>query len=60
MKAAEKLINSQPSLTELQNQVTVNTTVVKSIQTQLATNTHNQNLDHASTAEEKDGRLNEK
>jgi hypothetical protein len=56
----ERLINSQPSVAELQNQVTATATVVKSIQTQLATNTKQQNLDHASAAEEKDGRDNEK
>ncbi len=56
----EKLINTQPSLSELQNQVTATATVVKSIQTQLVSNTHQQNLDHASASEEKDGQLNEK
>jgi hypothetical protein len=60
VKATETLINSQPTLSELQNQATVSTTVVRALQTQVASNTRQLQGDHASSAEEKDGRLNEK
>jgi hypothetical protein len=60
LKAAEEMLRHQPSLTDLQNQATVTKTEIRAIQTQLATNTKNQGLDHASSAEEKDGRVNEK
>jgi hypothetical protein len=60
VRSAEELLNSQPSLSDLKNQQTVTTTVVKAIQSELASTTKNQALDRATVAEEKDGRLNEK
>jgi hypothetical protein len=59
VKSAESLLNSQPTLAELQNQATVTTTVVRSLQTQVASNSQKINHDRASAAEERDGRLNE-
>ncbi len=59
MKSAEALINSQPTVADLQNQATMSTTVVRALQTQVASNTQNIQIDRASAAEERDGRLNE-
>jgi hypothetical protein len=59
VKSAEALINGQPTLVDLQNQATVSTTVIRALQTQVASNTRLLQGDHASSAEEKDGRLNE-
>jgi hypothetical protein len=59
VKSAEALISSQPSLADLQNQATVTTTVIRALQTQVASNTRKLDSDHASSAEEKDGRKNE-
>jgi hypothetical protein len=59
LKSAEDLLQHQPTLTDLQNQATVTKSEIQAIRNQLATNTKQQALDHASQAEEKDGRLNE-
>ncbi len=59
LKSAEEALQHQPTLVELQNQTSVVKTEIQAIRTQLATNTHQQGLDHASAAEERDGRLNE-
>ncbi len=59
IKSAEDILKHQPSLTDLQNQASVARTEIKAIQSQLATNAQQQKQDHASLAEEKDGRLNE-
>jgi hypothetical protein len=59
VKSAEALINSQPTVADLQNQATMSTTVVRALQTQVASNTQNIQIDRASAAEERDGRLNE-
>ncbi len=59
LKSAEDLLKREPSLNDLQNQATATTTVVRAIQTELAATRRQQDLDHATGAEEKDGRKNE-
>jgi hypothetical protein len=60
LKWAEELINKKPTLAELQNQATTSTAVTSAVRAQLAVVADNQDLDHARTQEERDGRLNEK
>jgi hypothetical protein len=59
LKAAEDLLQHQPTVVDLQNQATVTKSEVQAIRNELATNKRQQALDHASQAEERDGRLNE-
>ncbi len=58
LKWAEELVNKKPSLAELQNQATTSTAVTTAIRAELAVVADNQDLDHARTQEERDGRLN--
>lgn len=60
LKWAEELAAKQPSLAELQNQATTSTAVTDAIRAELTVVSNNQDLDHARTQEERDGRLNEK
>ncbi len=60
LRKADEAIQKVPTLTDLQNQATATTTVVQAMRTELANTTRKQSLDRASSAEEKDGRLNEK
>jgi hypothetical protein len=60
LRTSEELIQKPPSLTSLQNETTAARNEIRAIRTQLATTVHQQNLDHATSAEEKDGRVNEK
>ncbi len=60
LKWAEELIAKQPSLAELQNQATTSVAVTDAIRAELTVVSTNQDLDHARTQEERDGRLNEK
>jgi hypothetical protein len=60
LKSAEDLINKQLTVAELWNEVTASKAETSAMQSQLATVAANQDLDHASAAKEKDGRLNEK
>ncbi len=60
LKTAEELINRAPTIAELQNQATTSTAVTSAIRAELAVVVDNQNMDHAKTEEERDGRLNEK
>jgi hypothetical protein len=53
------MLKYQPSIVDLQNQASVTQTEIKAIRTELAATTQKQGKDHASIAEEKDGRLNE-
>jgi hypothetical protein len=59
LKCAEELVNKAPTLAELQNQATTSTAVTNAIRAELAVVADNQNLDHAKSEEERDGRLNE-
>ncbi len=59
IKSAEDMLKYQPSIVDLQNQASVTQTEIKAIRTELAATTQKQGKDHASIAEEKDGRLNE-
>ncbi len=52
-------MNKAPTLAELQNQATTSTAVTTAIRAELAVVADNQNLDHAKSEEERDGRLNE-
>jgi hypothetical protein len=60
LKSAEEMLKRTPTITDLQNQATVSKTEVQAIQSELAETKRKQALDHASLAEEKDGRLNER
>jgi hypothetical protein len=59
LKSAEELAASKPTLVELQNQATASKAVTGAIQSELQVLSSNQNHDHASAQEERDGRLNE-
>jgi hypothetical protein len=59
LKAVEELANKKPTLAELQNNATTTTAVTGAIQSELATVSEQQALDHATIQEEKDGRKNE-
>jgi hypothetical protein len=60
LRKADEAIQKVATLTEIQNQATATTTVVQALRTELASTTQKQSLDRANSAEEKDGRLNEK
>jgi hypothetical protein len=60
LKAAEELISKAPTVADLQNQATTSSAVTSAIRAELAVVVDNQNLDHAKTEEERDGRLNER
>jgi hypothetical protein len=60
LKWAEELAAKQPSLAELQNRATTSTAVTDAIRAELTVVSNNQDLDHARTQEERDGRLNER
>jgi hypothetical protein len=59
LKCADELATKAPTLAELQNQATTATAVTSSIQSELSVVSENQNKDHATIQEERDGRLNE-
>ncbi len=58
-KAAEDLASKAHTLEHLQNEVILTQAQTTAIQSEVASIKSNQDLDHASAAEEKDGRLNE-
>ncbi len=60
LKSAEELASKKPTLAELQTHATTSDAVTGAVQSDLAVVTENQNLDHATIQEERDGRLNEK
>jgi hypothetical protein len=59
LRAAEEAISKPPTVPGLQAQVTLAKNEVQAIKSQLADTVRKQDLDHASAAEEKDGRKNE-
>ncbi len=59
LKSADELLAKKPTLVELQNQANTTTATTSALQSELAQVSANQNIDHASIQEEKDGRLNE-
>ncbi len=59
LRSAEEAISKAPSLEQLQNQATTTKAELQAIRNELAATTQKQNLESATSAEEKDGRLNE-
>ncbi len=59
LKSAAEMATKQPSPAQLQNQAMTQAAVTSAIQSELSTVSNNQAMDHATIAEEKDGRLNE-
>jgi hypothetical protein len=59
LRAAEEAIQKPPSVAGLQAQATLAKGELQAIKTELASTVRKQDLDRASAAEERDGRLNE-
>ncbi len=59
LRSAEEAISKAPSLEQLQNQAVTTQTELQAIRNELASTARKQDLESATSAEEKDGRLNE-
>jgi hypothetical protein len=59
IRSAEELIQTTPTLAGLKNETAIVKNEVRAIRTQLADVVREKDLDRATAAEEKDGRLNE-